>query len=56
MEIDKIKKNAPPSASHYGIEHDEVVYFYCKPWGYCYCSDDRILDEFDAYLLQIKPL
>jgi hypothetical protein len=60
MQIDDIKKNAPEGATHYGIEHDEcgeiTIYLCQKPWGYSNLATGFSLDEFEAYLLQIKPL
>ncbi|UMO77909.1 hypothetical protein Cato_85 [Acinetobacter phage Cato] len=60
MTIEEIRANAPEGATHYGIEHDEcgeaVVYLTANSWGFCYCPSGLSVDEYEAYLLQIKPL
>lgn len=60
MNLDEIRKNAPPNASHYGIEHDEcgeiVIYLTSAPWGFRYHDNGLPVNEYEAYLLKIKPL
>ena len=60
MTLEEIKRNAPDGATHYGIEHDEdgdnVVYIYARSWGYYYFGSNTMIDEYEEYLLGIKPL
>lgn len=60
MDIEEIRKNKPEGATHYGIEHDEcgeaIVYLIESPWGFRYHANGLSVDEYEAHLLQIKPL
>lgn len=60
MTIEEIRKNAPDGATHYGTEYDEcgktIVYLTANTWGFCYHLSGSSVDEYEAYLLKIKPL
>lgn len=60
MTIEEIRANAPDGATHYGVDHDEcgeaIIYLTSNSWGFRYHPSGLSVDEYEAYLLQIKPL
>lgn len=56
MTNQEIKDRAPCEATHYGCDYDDLIYFYARPWGYHYCGSNNLVDEYEVYMFNIKPL